>query len=94
MARAWFAYTNTGSDPLLASSYRLATTTIPACRNGVEVCAIYVYVLPGIPNPVGSSPLSPLSPNIQEYITNGLVTFSAQPDFDGGAYVYLKNAIA
>lgn len=93
MGRAWYAYTNTGSDPLLASSYRLVTT-MPACRNGIEICAIYAYFIGDVLPAIGSSPRSPLTTNIQLYITNGLVSFSAQPDTDGGAFVYLKSVVS
>jgi hypothetical protein len=33
MARAWYAYTNTSADPLLAASYRRVTLS-PLCING------------------------------------------------------------
>lgn len=93
MARAWYAYTTVGGDPLLASSYRRVTVS-PVCINGVGICAINVYFIGNSP-PVGSSPLSPLTLNIQEYVANGLVALVAQPIFPDGTkkYVYLKAPI-
>lgn len=90
MARAWYAYTNTGSDPLHAGSYRLVTVS-PSCINGSQVCAINAYYVGSAPA-IGSSPISPLTKNLQEYISNVLVSFIAQPRIPEGAkaYVYLK----
>lgn len=94
MARAWYAYTNTGSDPLLASSYRLVTVS-PSCLNGIAPCAIYVTYVGDRPQ-IGTSPISPLTRNIQSYIANGLVSFIAQPVFPEGTkkYVYMKASIS
>lgn len=91
MARAWYAYTNVSADPLLAASYRRVTVS-PVCIDGTTICAIYAYFVGDSPQ-VGSSPISPLTRNIQEYIANGLVALLAQPRFPDGSkkYVYLKN---
>jgi hypothetical protein len=90
MARAWYAYTNTSADPLLAASYRRVTLS-PLCINGSIICAISAYYVGDSPQ-VGSSPIAPLTRNIQAYIANGLVSFLAQPILpeDSKKYLYLK----
>lgn len=63
MARFWYSY-NGYSDPLLSSSYNIASNT-PICQDGCKVCAIYA---------VGAAtPTAPLSNNIRNYIATGLV---------------------
>lgn len=82
MARRWYAYDGFG-DPLLISSFTLSTIP-PNCRDGANVCALYV--------PNGGSFPSVLSTNIRAYIANILLTSVAQPDgFGIKKYVYGKN---
>lgn len=82
MPRSWYGYNGIG-DPILASSYGLATIRA-ACINGCKICAIYV---PG----GGGTPTAPLSTNMRNYIFNFLVTGGlAQPDSGANIkkYVY------
>lgn len=84
MARNWYSY-NTVGDPFLPSSYRKQVST-PGCLNGSVICAIYV--------PAGDVyPADPFSPNMAQYIADGLSNNVAEPAFPPGNkfYVYLKN---
>lgn len=83
MARYWYSYIGTG-DPTVGFNYRLITVK-PGCLNGNVICAIYALAGDGFPK-------TPLSINIQQYISNALGTLVAQPQDSGRAkkYVYLK----
>jgi hypothetical protein len=70
MARSWYAYKGSG-DPYLSSSYTLMTVC-PACINGNNLCAIFVY-------DGGIIPIGPFSMNIRRYISNFLAPGLAQP---------------
>lgn len=82
MSRSWYAYIY--GDPLDAQNY--AKLTIQhGCLCGDRICAIYSYG-------IGIQPVSPLSLNIQNYISNALITGQLQPEipFDSKKYVYLR----
>jgi len=84
MPRAWYSYL--GGSQLLPASYRLIKGK-PACLNGTVPCAIYVYY-PGSTAP--STPIGPLSSNIQTYIATAIATLVAEPQNDGKKYVYVR----
>ncbi len=85
MANCWYIFGGAGFDPLLASSYRRISGR-PGCLDGSQICAIYSPSC-------GTLPDSPLSSNLQTYITNGLSTHLAQPQTPAFTklFVYLKN---
>lgn len=83
MARSWYVYIGIG-DPLLFSSYaRLTIKHNALCGN--EICVIYSegeeFRLQ-----------APLSPNLQKYIKDALITGQLQPEQPANAkkYVYLR----
>jgi len=81
MARTWYSYVS--GNALEPSSY-FRSVTKPGCITGCSICAIYQYN--GDINP------SPFSSNMQNYITNALITCISQPSSPPGAkkYVYAK----
>lgn len=94
MPRAWYVFNGTTSPDAqyAAGSYRLLNNgNKPACVNGVQICAIYVFY-PGSIKP--NTPPAPLSINIRQYVTDALGTQVAQPQFPTNAkrYVYLRNS--
>ena len=83
MANSWYIYLGQSKDPLVPASYRRITVD-PPCLDGISVCAIYLL------GETATTPSSPFTFNILQYISNGLSTLTAQPN--GGAvkhYVYL-----
>jgi len=66
-----------------SASYRRITIK-PPCLDGIDVCAVYLL------GQTATTPSTPFTINILQYISNGLNTLSAQPN--GGAvkhFVYL-----
>jgi len=64
-------------------------TVKPTCTTGSNICAIYLYH-PSAVGPVIAP--SPLSANVQQYITDGLGSGVPQPEDPllAKRYVYLK----
>lgn len=92
MPRAWYVFngSTTGDATYAAGNYRVLNNgNKPACVNGFQVCAIYVYY-PGTVKPLNPFPLSE---NIKQYITDGIGTQVAQPQRPNNSkrYVYLRN---
>ena len=81
--RAWYVYKGPSFAIELPGSYVLATTP-PACLNGNQLCAI--YALAGLSTP------QVISNNLQEYISNALISFVSQPTSPLGSrsFVVLK----
>ena len=82
--KGWFSYNGVG-DPYHAASYRRINDK-PSGERGARLNAIYA---------LGHlTPISPLSPNIHEYIANALVSSLAQPPLIGKKakyFVYMKD---
>lgn len=86
MANSWYLYLGQGKDPLVPASYRRITVK-PPCLDGIDVCAVYLL------GQTATTPSTPFTINILQYISNGLNTLSAQPN--GGAvkhFVYLHGS--
>ncbi|MBB6501664.1 hypothetical protein [Pedobacter cryoconitis] len=86
MGLNWYAYIGgTAGDPTLARNYSRIVHGKPGCVFGAFVCAI--YSLGGM-----ITPYSPLTPNIQTYIANGLANLVPEPQLPVGSkpYVYMK----
>jgi len=83
MAKAWFAYTGVGSI-ILPENY-LKSNDLPRCRDGFNVCAIYV-------DDIGLEFPGVLSGNIKNYIANGLTNGVPEPrlPLEAIKYVYMK----
>jgi len=89
MARCWYVYIPpaSGSQPQFnPANYRLANPSnrVPngcGCIGG-QICSIFA------PN-CGLTPTSPLSANLNDYITAALVNGTCQPS-TGFAFVYVK----
>jgi len=83
MAKSWYAFMG-GDNPTSSSSYIQISATHD-CLCGKEICAIYA-------EDHGFYPADPLSPNLQSYITQALVSGQLQPALPLAAkkYVYLK----
>lgn len=81
MSRAWYSYDRSGSI-LLPENY-IYTSAKPTCLSGRIVCAVYAIY-------AGTNP-GGFSANLQQYISAGQATGSAQPTTPLGAkkYVYL-----
>jgi len=77
MPRTWYLFNCDPSPnaPYLPANYRRLTVK-PTCTTGPHVCAINVFY-PGSTAPL--FPPSPLSNNIQQYITDGIATLLPQP---------------
>jgi hypothetical protein len=84
MARLWYSFDGFGS-PYTLSSYR-RTTAAPGCVNGPLVCAIYAEF--------GGEHPRRLSPNLIEYIANGLSNNVAEPALPPQSkfFVYMKGS--
>ncbi|MBB5637832.1 hypothetical protein HDE68_003757 [Pedobacter cryoconitis] len=84
MARVWYSYIGSGSPFLAANYFRAAVK--PGCINGSNICAIYAYN-------GDINPQAPFSTNLNNYISNALLTNLPQPQDSGNAkrYVYLKS---
>lgn len=87
MGRYWYSYVGTaGTAPsLVAANYRRITLNHgkPNCDGINQICAIY--------SPSGdSTPTSPLSSNLQAYITAALSSTSSFEPQTGKAFVYKK----
>ncbi|MBB5637830.1 hypothetical protein HDE68_003755 [Pedobacter cryoconitis] len=85
MARAWYVYI--GNGPLKATNYyKIPPDSIIGCLNGDLICTISAV------DTGDENPESPLSPNLQKYILDGLSTQLAQPEGnrDTKKYVYMK----
>lgn len=84
MASSWYTYMGQGGNPLLPSSYRRFTLPlVPTCTNGCTVCAVFLI------GETATTPSTSFTPNIINYITNGLALQTAQPDSD--PFVRFKN---
>lgn len=83
MARSWYAFIP-GGDPTDIERYWKASVK-HSCLCGTQICAIYA-------KGIGITPDVPLSPNMQKYIKNALLTGQLQPETPVGCkkYVYLK----
>ena len=85
MARSWYNFVGgpTG-DPRLSSDYSIITIK-PSCLSGANLCVIYA--------PSGDiSPITPLSINLLNYISNARVSGVPEPQFPTGAkkFVYSR----
>lgn len=84
MANSWYSYMGQGKDPLVPSSYRrINPQFVPTCTGGCTVCAIFLL------GETATTPPNAFTPNILNYITNGLASQTAQPDSD--PFVRFKN---
>ncbi len=83
MKRVWYAYL--GGNHFEASSY-VKITTRHGCLCGTQICAIY------LPDH-GFRPEEPFSKNMQQYISDALVTQMIQPEdpYQAKKYVYLRH---
>lgn len=84
MANSWYAYDGLG-DPYNVSSYRRVTVK-PTCTSGVDICSVYLL------GETSTTPLSPFTTAILNYITAALATQVPQPH-DGPTlkpYVYSR----
>lgn len=81
-ARYWYSFDNTG-NPYSPGSYTRQTSR-PGCINGPVICTVYV--------PGGNQNPLPFSPNMRQYIANGLANNVAEPATPPGVkfFVYLK----
>ncbi|CAM4405624.1 hypothetical protein SAMN06265348_11795 [Pedobacter westerhofensis] len=83
MKRSWYAFS--GGNPLDVTNYHRITVK-PGYICGHKICAIYAQ---------GQNihPAEPLSPNIRQYILEGLETELCQPfdPYHSKKYVYLKD---
>lgn len=84
MAKSWYAFIR-GEDPTDVQNY-FRITIKHSCLCGTKICAIYAA-------DNGLHPREPLSKNIQQYISDALITTQLQPEFPYNTkkYVYLKD---
>ena len=85
MERSWYVYMGgTEADHKDVLNY-FKLTVKPGCLCGPLLCSIYA-------SGTGPHPISPLSPNMQQYIDQGLLTCEMQPDYPYTAkkYIYLR----
>lgn len=86
MARCWYGFLDGGGNfsPLDSSKY-FKTSIAFGCLIGTKICTVYVPDCDWYPS-------SFFSTNLQNYISNALISGIPQPTFPIGAkkYVYLK----
>ncbi|MBB5623463.1 hypothetical protein HDE69_004547 [Pedobacter cryoconitis] len=77
MAKAWYLYDGSG-NPFVNTSYNIynpsSPLTQPPCQDGCRLCAIQSTTAPG------PRPISPLSNNVQAYLTTFFIAQVPQPN--------------
>lgn len=88
MIKSWYAFIG-GDDVFNPMNYiRLTNGSKHICLCGDKICAVY------LPDN-GRHPQSPISDNLQNYITNALVSGQLQPQIPWASkkYVYLRSSV-